>query len=206
MFTKFASMLCEGDTLSITITKRGNSLVTSIMPTKAGLKDSAKERITPLVVSGTPEELDEGFIEAVSSPIQKATGILTNIHNFEKAAEDAEKNSKAVKAGADKAKKEAEEKKKKYDKLIKKADEFEKEKKPLNAIACLKQAKEFAVGNKSVVEGRIQKLEKQLSANSLFGEMDTEEPVQDSYLDDEDEAPASDESEETDDNDKEEEE
>lgn len=187
MFTKFSSMLGDGDTLSMTITKKGDKLITSILPIKSDIKDDAKDRITPLVVSGTPDELNEGFADAVCAPMQKAAGILTNMQEFERSAAEAEKNSKAAKANADKAKKEAEERKKKYDKLIKKADELEKDKKILNAIACLKQAKEFATGNKSTVEGRIQKLEKMLNANSLFGEMDTEDPVKESYLDEADE-------------------
>lgn len=42
MFTKFASMLGDGDSLSITITKKGDNLITSILPKKADLSDTGK--------------------------------------------------------------------------------------------------------------------------------------------------------------------
>ncbi|TYK31879.1 PRTRC system protein E, partial [Bacteroides pyogenes] len=95
MFTKFASMLGDGDSLSITITKKGDNLITSILPKKADLSDTGKDYLSPLVVSGTPEELENGFIDAVITPIQQATGILTNMREFEKGVEAAEANSKA---------------------------------------------------------------------------------------------------------------
>lgn len=76
MFTKFASMLGDGDYLSITITKKGDNLITSILPKKADLSDTGKDYLSPLVVSGTPEELENGFIDAVITPIQQATSFI----------------------------------------------------------------------------------------------------------------------------------
>lgn len=175
MFKEFNEMLGNGDSLTIVITKTGEKLATSIVPRKSGLKDSAKEMILPLVLTGTPEELDVDFIKEISMPIRKATGLLTNLREFEKSTEVAEANSKAAKVGADRAKKATDEKKKKYDTAIKQADEREKEGKLREAIVALKEADKYATGNHGAISGRISKLKAKLGANSIFGDFEEEE-------------------------------
>lgn len=175
MFKELNEMLGNGDSLTIVITKTGEKLATSIVPRKSGLKDSAKEMILPLVLTGTPEELDADFIKEISTPIRKATGLLTNLREFEKSTEAAEANSKAAKVEAEKAKKATDEKKKKYDIAIKKADEREKEGKLREAIAALKEADKYATGNHGAISGRISKLKAKLGANSIFGALEEEE-------------------------------
>lgn len=175
MFVEFNEMLGNGDSLTIVITKTGDNLVTSVVPRKSGLKDSAKDMIHPLLLTGTPEELDADFIKEITAPIQKATGILTNLREFEKSTEIAEANSKATKVEAEKAKKAADEKKKKYDAAIKQADDREKEGKLREAIAALKEADKHATSNHSAISGRISKLKAKLGANSIFGAFEEEE-------------------------------
>lgn len=175
MFKEFNEMLGNGDSLTIVITKTGEKLATSIVPRKSGLKDSAKEMILPLVLTGTPEELDADFIKEISMPIRKATGLLTNLREFEKSTEVAEANSKAAKVEAEKAKKATDEKKKKYDIAIKQADEKEKEGKLREAIVALKEADKYATSNHGAISGRISKLKAKLGANSIFGAFEEEE-------------------------------
>lgn len=177
MFKEFNEMLGNGDSLTIVITKTGEKLATSIVPRKSGLKDVAKDMILPLILTGTPEELDADFIQAVSTPIRKSTGILTNLREFEKSTEVAEANSKAAKVEAEKAKKAADEKKKKYDAAIKQADEKEKEGKLREAIAALKEADKYAISNHGTISGRISKLKAILGANSIFGSFEEEETL-----------------------------
>ena len=45
--------------------------------------------MVPLVVNGTPAELDMGFLQTILQPIQKVQGLLVNAENFEKQAEKA---------------------------------------------------------------------------------------------------------------------
>lgn len=175
MFKEFNEMLANGDSLTIVITKTGEKLATSIVPRKSGLKDNAKEMILPLVLTGTPEELDADFIKEISTPIRKVTGLLTNLREFEKSTEAAESNSKAAKAEAEKAKKATDEKKKKYDTAIKQADDREKEGKLREAIAALKEADKYATSNHGAISGRISKLKAKLSANSIFGSLEEED-------------------------------
>ena len=184
LFQALHEIMSENVDINITIQKSGDKLITSILPKAKEVKDEAAKKIIPLVVSGTPTELDEEFTEAIISPIQKASGVLVGMAEFEASAKDAEKNSKAAKDAQDKAKKKAEADKKTFDQLIKKAYELGKEKKYQNAIACLSQALEFAT-NKAPLEKRIKSLEATVGQNSLFGEMDTEDPVKENYLDEE---------------------
>ncbi|AVM53289.1 PRTRC genetic system protein E [Bacteroides zoogleoformans] len=169
MFTKFASMLGDGDSLSITITKKGDNLITSILPKKADLSDTGKDHLSPLVVSGTPEELEDGFIDAVITPIQQATGILTNMREFEKGVEDAEANSKAAKKEKERKEKEKKERKDKYKEFTEKANAAEKAGNIAEAIKALQEADKYASGNHSAISGRIQRLQSRLNTGTLFG-------------------------------------
>lgn len=74
-------------------------------------------------MNGTPEELDAEFLQAISTPVQKAQGILTNLETFEKQAEQAASQNKGAKSPLEKEPKEVREKREKMEKLLKKADE-----------------------------------------------------------------------------------
>ena len=156
LFQSLDKLMTEGMVMNITVQKSGDKLICSILPK-------------------FPDVKDEGIIKAISEPISRANGLLTNLRDFEESTSAAEKNNKKVEAD-----------KKKFDQLIKKADQLEKDKKHLNAVACLKQALEFTT-NKKQIEDRIKKIEASANQNTIFGDMDTEDPVQENYLDGEEE-------------------
>ena len=112
-------MITAGTDLSINIRRVNSNLTVAGVPRRAGVKDG--ERIVPLILNGTPEELDAGFLQAVGTPVQKAQGILTNLETFEKQAEQAVSQSKAARSAAEKESKEVREKREKMEKLRKKA-------------------------------------------------------------------------------------
>lgn len=165
-FKEISGLVSAGVELNITIKRSGDKLIVSVMPKVTDLKDEAAKKLVPLVVSGTPDELDKGFSSAISAPMQSATGLLGNMKDFESSVEEAQSKSKAKEAN-----------KKKFDQLSKKADELEKGGKLKNAIACLKQAKEFA-SDKQAIQKKIDKLQAKAGAGSLF----EEEIVQETYL------------------------
>lgn len=165
-FKEISGLVTAGVELNVTIKRSGENLIVSVMPRVTNLKDDAAKRLVPLVVSGTPDELDKGFSAAISAPIQSATGLLGNMKDFESSVEEAQSKSKTTEAN-----------KKKFDQLSKKADELEKGGKLKNAIACLKQAKEFAP-DKQTIQKKIDKLQAKAGAGSLF----EEEVVQETYL------------------------
>ena len=71
-FQTINRMITAGTDLSINIRQVNDKLTVAVMPRRAGLKDEAGEQIVPLVLNGTPEELDMEFLGAIPAPVQKA--------------------------------------------------------------------------------------------------------------------------------------
>jgi len=168
-FTQINQLMNQSVDVTLVIRKKEGQLMVSAMPKSNGLKDDAQNYIVPLTVTGTPQELDMGFLQTICRPIQRATGLLTNMSQFEQQADKAAANSKAEKEKKDKEAKEAKEKKEKFDKLMKKASELEAEQKYADAIASLKQARTFATPQaiKSVDE-KISAIRMKTNQGSLF--------------------------------------
>lgn len=152
----------KGDVISVMVTPRGN------------IKDKAAENIAPLVLSGTPEELDEGFANAVKAPIQKVSGIISNIETFEKGAEHLANENAAAKAQAEKEREEKELRKKRYAAAMRKAEEAERDEEWQKAIKAYSEALEVA-DNKDEVNKRLVKAKAKESQGSLFSFDEPEE-------------------------------
>lgn len=90
-------MMTEGVDLTLVIRKANGQLTVSLLPKSNGLKDEAQNHLVPLTVSGHPQELDAGFLQAVARPIQNTTGLISNMAQFEAQAEKAASESKAAK-------------------------------------------------------------------------------------------------------------
>lgn len=168
-FTQINQLMNQGIDITLVVRKKEGQLTVSTMPKSNGLKDEAQNHIVPFIVTGTPEELDMGFIQAICGPVQKATGLLTNMSSFEQQAEKAAANSKAAKEQQDKATKEAKEKKEKFDKHMKSATDLESEKKYSEALTSLQQARNSATQQalKSVDE-KIKAIKIKMGQGSLF--------------------------------------
>ena len=145
-FQAINQMITAGTDLSINIRRVNSNLTVAVVPRRSGVKDG--ERIVPLILNGTPEELDAGFLQAVGTPVQKAQGILTNLEAFEKQAEQAASQSKAARSAAEKESKEVREKREKMEKLLKKAEDAMTGKRYSEALTWLKQAKVLALPDK----------------------------------------------------------
>lgn len=112
-FKTIADFLQDGQQLQMAIRKSGESIAVSILPDNRGVKDKAVEHITPLVMSGTPEDFEEGFKDALK-PLAQAQGLVTNIKEFEESTEKAKRESEMAK----KLKDEAAKQKKEFNDLI----------------------------------------------------------------------------------------
>ena len=147
-FTAIHQMMTENVDLTIVIRKANGQLTVATLPKSNGLKDEAQNHIVPLTVTGTPQELDAGFLQTVTRPIQKAGGLIANMAQFEAQADKAAANSKAAREAKSKESKEEREKREKYEKLMKKAEEKGvKLLLPVDTVA----AKEFAADAEPVV-------------------------------------------------------
>ncbi len=90
LFQQLFNMMNEDTDLNIKVSKTGNSLVVLVHP-KSSKKPAStsggtvKTEIPPLAIRGTAAELDEGFIQAIKTPLEKATGVIADIQWYENA-------------------------------------------------------------------------------------------------------------------------
>ena len=170
-FQSIYQMITAGTDLNINIRKVDNSLSVAVMPRRNSLKEDTRQNMVPLVVNGTPAELDMGFLQTILQPIQKVQGLLVNAENFEKQAEKATSQAKSSKAPTIPAEsKEAREKREKMEKLLKKADDATAAKRFSEAMTWLKQARVLAPSEKQKeIDEKMQEVQKQASEGSLFG-------------------------------------
>lgn len=174
-FTTIHQMMTESVDLTIVIRKANGQLTVSTLPKSNGLKDEAQNHIVPLTVTGTPQELDTGFLQAVTRPIQKACGLISNMAQFEAQADKAAASSKAAKDAKSKETKEEREKREKYEKLMKKAEELTAARNHREAVSVLTQAKAHAnAAQLKEIEEKIKAADTEMNRGSLFDLMEQE--------------------------------
>lgn len=161
-FTHVSQMMTEGVDLTLVMRKTADGQLTvSLMPKSTSLKDSAQNHLVPLTLNGTPAELDAGFFTAAMQPVQRVTGLIVNLAEFEKQADKAAADSKASKSAKsikEKEPKEAKEKRERYEKHTKKAEEQMSAKDYDGAILSLQQARLIAT------EEQIPKIDEKIAA------------------------------------------
>lgn len=118
-------MMTEGAELTLVMRKMSDSrMAVSLLPKVQTLKESTRNRFVPLVLNGTPAELDAGFFPAVAQPVQRAAGIMLNLAEFEKQTEKTVTSNRTPKPAAkEKETKEAKDKRERYEKYMRKAEE-----------------------------------------------------------------------------------
>ena len=142
-FRQLTNMKLSGD-LQITLRPTTeNNFVLSVLLNNEQCGDDARKLIPPLNLRGTAEELDNGFFESISAPLQTASGLMVDMENFMKQLEEAKKKSAMEKEKQDKEKKEKEAKDKKYKDALQKAETLEKEQKYKEAWSALPKISEY---------------------------------------------------------------
>lgn len=164
MFTELADLMSEKDVITLVLTKTNGLLTVSVMPKRAGLKDEAKNNLSPIVLKGTPDELDRDFITTIQKPIERAVGLLTNMAVHEKSVETMKSKSKAE----DENRKKESAEKKAYTDKIQKVETLYKEKKYPEAAILLKQVSEMPVADKKQCEALKIKIDVELNSGTLF--------------------------------------
>lgn len=171
--------------LQLTIAKGAeNNLVVSLIIQNEQCGDNAKQLIPPLNLRGTVEELDNGFFEKITAPIQSVSGLMVDMETFMKQLEEAKKQSAMEKEKTDKQKKEQEAKDKKFKDGMAKADELEKEGKFREAWIKVPDITEFPE-KADEIRKRKTSLSDKFATPSLFGaEEEKTEPLQEEILSD----------------------
>lgn len=172
-FNQIAQLQIIGD-LHITIAKGAEGrLIVLVMLKSEACGDSAKHSIPPLNLRGTAEELDHGFFENITAPMQSTSGLMVDMEGYMKQLEQTKMQSAMEKEKDDKQKKEQEAKDKKLSDAMAKADELEKEGKFREAWIKVPEVHEFPLKAE-----QIRKRKAELSAQfepDLFGS--TTEPL-----------------------------
>lgn len=142
-FRQLANLQLTGD-LHIVLTKTAETqYLASVLLKNEQCGDEAKKSIPPLNLRGTAEELDNGFFENITTPLQTASGLMVDMESFMKQLEEAKRKSAMEKEKADKEKKEKEAKDKKYKDALEKAETLEKESKYKEAWSVLPKVSEY---------------------------------------------------------------
>lgn len=162
--------------LHLTIAKdNDNHLVVSIILQNEQCADNARKMMSPLILKGTADELDNGFFENISRPMQAASGLLVSMEAFMKQLEEVRQHSAMEKEKTEKEKRMKEETNKKYKEAMQKVDELEKEGRYRDAWMKLPDAVQFPEQSET-----IHKRKSSLSAKfapDLFGAAETETTV-----------------------------
>ncbi len=172
-FTPISQMMTEGVDLTLVMHKAADGQMTvSLMPRSQSLKEGAQNRFVPLMLSGTPAELDTGFFAAAMQPVQRVTGLIANLAEFEKQAGKAvadSKASKSAKTPKEKESKEAKDKRERYEKYMKKAEEQMAAQHYDEAILSFQQARLLATEEQATkIDEKIAEVRAAQSQGSLF--------------------------------------
>jgi len=154
-------------------------MAVSMLPKSNTLKDEAQNSIVPLTLNGTPEELDTGFMQVVGRPMQKASGLISNMAQFEAQANKAASSSKGAKEAKAKESKEDREKREKYEKNLKKAEEHIAAKRHKEAVDALTEARKYAKPDDlKTIDERLDEQKKLVGQGDLFAMMEEPEQAQ----------------------------
>ena len=94
-FFKRMSELIEGYTLQITIKKEGDQLIVLMLPKLNVKEDKVQEKIVPLNLKGTPEQLDEAFFATISEGLRQTTELQSNLSAYQDSLASADKAGKS---------------------------------------------------------------------------------------------------------------
>lgn len=169
-FTHISQMMTEGVDLTLVMRKSADGQLTvSLMPKSMSLKDNTQNHLVPLTLNGSPAELDADFFTAAMQPVQRVTGLIANLAEFEKQADKAAADSKASKSAKEKEAKEAKDKRERYEKHIKKAEAQMTARDYDGAILSLQQARLLAAEEQAAkIDEKIAAAKAAQSQGSLF--------------------------------------
>jgi len=142
-FKSIADMHVQGDWKITITTGEAGTLIVSVLLANDKATDEARKLVPPMLLKGTPEELDEGFFSAIEAPVKETAGLFANMEQYARQLAEARKQSKMEQDKDGRERKEKDERKKKYDAAIKRVDELEEAKKYQEAIASLPKEKDY---------------------------------------------------------------
>jgi len=157
-----------GSTIVMTVAKSESGITVSVLPGNSLVKDAAKNRFVPICMTGTPEEMDEDFLDTVLKPIARANGLLSNIKDFESSQESVKKASEMEKKAKEEQKKLSEE----FSGWLALSEKNYSEDKFKDALTCINNAEKLADkvnGAPAKVDAMRKKINEALGEGTMFG-------------------------------------
>lgn len=172
-FQSLTNLPIAGD-WTINIAKEtADKLIVSVLFYNNCVGDDARKKVPPILLKGTPQELDEGFFQVIELPVQETAQLFANMEQFLQQKEQAKIASQMEKENGTKADKEKTDKQKKYEETMKKVDELEADGKYREAWIKVPQA-EIYPEQAETIRNRRMELSKQFVPD-LFNEPKTQE-------------------------------
>lgn len=198
-FTGLSELMQEGQIVNLNLMKKGDKLFISLMPKIQDMPEAAMKKLIPLNLNGTAHELDQGFLDAVSQPVQERFGLLSNAEAFrENTKSAATKKTQVTTSNTSK-----ETKLTKNERMLADAEAHEKAGRFPEAYQIYKKASAADPGNIKLKE-KVMEVWSKMAQRPLFKpeedqvQVDAEETLQDPSIEDEPEVEDEDETEETD--------
>lgn len=163
-FKLVAENLQEGQKINMTILKKGDKLVASLMADTTGVKDKAVNELPPMVISGKPEDFEEGFADAFK-PLASTFSLMAEVKSYEDSVELARKNTEMAK----KAKEKQAYDKKKFDDSLSLANKLKDEHKFKDAKSVLEKAIKMNGADSKKVTDLLTEISRESGEGSLFG-------------------------------------
>lgn len=198
-FTGLSELMQEGQIVNLNLMKKGDKLFISLMPKVQDMPEAAMKKLIPLNLNGTAHELDQGFLEAVSQPVQERFGLLSNAEAFrENTKSAATKKTQVTTSNTPKDIKLT-----KNERMLADAEAHEKAGRFPEAYQIYKKASAADPDNIKLKE-KVMEVWSKMAQRPLFApeedqvQVDAEETLQDPSIEDEPEVEDEDETEETD--------
>jgi PRTRC genetic system protein E len=101
-FFQHLAPFLEGTDITITLKSKNGIISVSLLPRLTSASKASKDvSLSPILLTGTPQELDSGFIEAMSNPLTMASGLSIQLDEFQKSIQTAkEEKEKELKDAA----------------------------------------------------------------------------------------------------------
>jgi PRTRC genetic system protein E len=173
MFTELVELMGDNSRLNIIIAKVEEGLVVSIIP-KVSAKDQAVDKVKPLILRGTPQEIEDNFIDAISGPIKSTTEFFDNVVEHEKSLEKAAEESKIAETEKKKKKEESEKAKKELEKELKKMEEHLEREQYATVIQRVSELNAKGIKSSKLVEmkAKAEKMKAELPQVDMFDMID----------------------------------
>lgn len=198
-FTGLSELMQEGQIVNLNLMKKGDKLFISLIPKVQDMPEAAMKKLIPLNLNGTAHELDQGFLEAVSQPVQERFGLLSNAETFrENTKSAATKKTQVTTSNTPKDIKLT-----KNERMLADAEAHEKAGRFPEAYQIYKKASAADPDNIKLKE-KVMEVWSKMAQRPLFApeedqvQVDAEETLQDPSIGDEPEVEDEDETEETD--------